>query len=117
MRIAFMAALLTFGLFFTTTSIAAELLVLEQPGCPWCKRFNEEIAPAWPNSEEGKRAPLRRVDITEPWPVDLAKVHRERFTPTFVLMNEGKEIGRLRGYAGDQFFWFMISELIAKLPD
>src|SRR5690606_22977543 len=77
---------------------AAELLMLEQPGCAWCARFNAEIAPAWPKTEEGRRAPLRRVDITEPWPDDLKHVARERFTPTFVLMEDGKEIGRIRGY-------------------
>jgi hypothetical protein len=31
-------------------------------------------------------------------------------------MNDGVEIGRLRGYVGDEFFWFAIGELLAKLP-
>ena len=95
---------------------AAELLMLEQPGCPWCARFNAEIAPAWPNTDEGRRAPLRRVDITRPWPDDLKDVAKERFTPTFVLMEDGREVGRLRGYPGDEFFWFRIDELLARLP-
>jgi hypothetical protein len=95
---------------------AAELLVLEQPGCPWCARFDAEIAPAWPKTAEGKRAPLRRVDITEPWPDDLAHIGKERFTPTFVLLDDGKEIGRLRGYVGDEFFWYLIGELLDQLP-
>ena len=95
---------------------AAELVVLVQPGCPWCRQFDAEIAPAWPKTPEGRIAPLRRVDITEPWPDDLAGIQRERFTPSFILMHEGREIGRLRGYVGDQFFWFRIAELIAKLP-
>ena len=95
---------------------AAELLMLEQPGCTWCARFNAEIAPAWPKTAEGRRAPLRRVDITEKWPIDLAHVQKERFTPTFVLMDEGVEVGRLRGYVGNEFFWFAIGELLAKLP-
>ena len=96
--------------------VAGELLMLEQPGCVWCARFNAEIAPAWPKTSEGKRAPLRRVDITEAWPADLASVQKERFTPTFVLMEDGREIGRLRGYVGDEFFWYRIGELMAKLP-
>jgi len=96
---------------------AAELLMLEQPGCAWCARFNAEIAPAWPKTEEGRRAPLRRVDITGAWPDDLKGVARERFTPTFVLMEDGQEIGRIRGYVGDEFFWYRIGELIAQLPN
>ena len=50
---------------------AAELLMLERPGCLWCARFNAEIAPAYPKTEEGRIAPLRRFDITDPWPSDL----------------------------------------------
>lgn len=97
--------------------LAAELLMLEQPGCPWCKRFNEEIAPGYANTQEGKIAPLRRVDITEDWPKDLAGIRKERLTPTFVLIDNGEEIDRLRGYPGDNFFYSMIGEMLAKLPE
>ncbi|MFN7026480.1 MAG: transcriptional regulator [Pseudorhizobium sp.] len=93
-----------------------QLIMLEQPGCPWCARFNAEIAPAWPHTAEGMRAPLRRVDITQPWPEDLPRVEPERFTPTFILIDDGREIGRVRGYPGDEFFWFQIDELIDKIP-
>lgn len=112
-------AALAFGAAFIVsgpTAFAAELLVLEQPGCVWCAKFDAEIAPAWPKTEEGRQAPLRRVDITKEWPADLADIARERFTPTFVLMDDGKEIGRIRGYIGDEFFWYRIGELIALLP-
>ncbi|KQY11481.1 transcriptional regulator [Rhizobium sp. Root482] len=112
-----LAFLLFLGLAATARPVvAAELLMLEKPGCSWCARFDAEIAPAWPKTPEGRRAPLRRVDITETWPADLTDVQKERFTPTFVLMNDGVEVGRLRGYVGDEFFWFAIGELLAKLP-
>jgi len=99
------------------TARAADLLMLEQPGCVWCAQFDAQIAPAWPKTQEGRRAPLRRVDITRPWPSDLEGIAKERFTPTFVLMDEGREIGRIRGYVGDEFFWYRIGELLALLPD
>lgn len=99
-----------------TVAPAAELLVLERPGCSWCARFEAEIAPAWPKTREGRIAPLRRVDITLPWPAELDAIAIERFTPTFVLVDGGVEIGRLRGYPGDEFFWTSIGELLDKLP-
>jgi hypothetical protein len=37
------------------------------------------------------------------------------FTPTFVLVEDGREIARLRGYPGDQFFWALVDEMLAKL--
>jgi len=106
------AALLSFA-----PARAAELLMLEQPGCVWCARFDAEIAPAWPKTTEGRIAPLRRVDITRSWPADLEHIQKERFTPTFVLLDNGREIGRMRGYVGDEFFWYRIGELIAQLPE
>lgn len=113
-RYALAAALIAVA---TPRAVAAELLMLEQPGCVWCARFNAEIAPAWPKTEEGRLAPLRRVDITQPWPDDLAGVQKERFTPTFVLIEDGVELGRIRGYVGDEFFWYRIGELLSLLPE
>jgi len=95
---------------------AAELIMLEQPGCRWCARWNEEIAPAYPKTEEGSMAPLRRVDITKAWPDDLREISEDIYTPTFILVENGQEIARLRGYPGDHFFWPMLGEMLAKLP-
>ena len=96
---------------------AAELLMLEQPGCVWCKRWNEEIGVAYPKTEEGRQAPLRRVDISKHWPDDLAAIRMERLTPTFILVEDGVEIARLRGYPGADFFWPMLDDMLAKLPE
>jgi hypothetical protein len=97
------------------SAMAAELVMFEQAGCAWCLRWNKEIGPAYPNTPEAKIAPLRRVDIHDPLPADLAGIRVERFTPTFVLVDNGKEIGRMRGYTGDQFFWFLLGEMLEKL--
>ena len=37
---------------------------------------------------------------------------RPVFTPTFVLVEDGKELGRIEGYAGDEFFWFLLGRLL-----
>jgi len=94
---------------------AAELIVFEQKGCVWCQRFDREIAPAYAKTTEGKRAPLRRVDIAKPLPDDLNFVVRERFTPVFVLVESGSEFGRIRGYPGETFFWGLLANLLERL--
>jgi hypothetical protein len=96
---------------------AAELLFVEQPGCPWCAKVRQDILPAWPGTEEGKRVPMRRVDIAEGWPDDLSAVPREHLTPTFILVEDGHELARLRGYPGEHFIWPMLEQLIeSHLP-
>jgi hypothetical protein len=104
--------------FITLTSSptrAAELAMFEQAACPWCHVFNRDIAPAYEKSEEGLRAPLRRVDIDQPIPPDLAFIQVERLTPLFVLIDKGREIGRIRGYPGEESFWMQIAVLFQKL--
>ncbi len=94
---------------------AAELVMFEQAACPWCQAFNRDIAPGYMKSKEGSRAPLRRVDIDQPIPPDLAFIQIERLTPLFVLVHKGREIGRIRGYPGEESFWMQIAVLFQKL--
>ena len=108
-------ATLVLALLPAQAACAAELIMFEQKGCVWCQRFDREIAPAYDKTTEGKRAPLRRVDIAKPQPADLAFAKRERFTPVFVLVDNGREFGRIRGYPGDTFFWGLLANLIEKL--
>lgn len=96
---------------------AAELLVFERPGCPYCLAFDREVAPIYPRTTEGKAVPLRRIDVSRPIPPDLAFVKVERVTPTFVLIEEGREIGRFRGYGGDDHFWGLFGVLMARLEE
>ncbi|RZV98551.1 MAG: hypothetical protein EX266_17160, partial [Rhodobacteraceae bacterium] len=59
---------------------ALELIMVEEHGCIWCARWNAEIAPIYPKTDEGERAPLRRVDRFEPVPDDLTFARRVIFT-------------------------------------
>jgi hypothetical protein len=29
-----------------------------------------------------------------------------------VLVDEGRELGRIEGYAGEEFFWFLLAKLL-----
>lgn len=108
-------AAVVLALLLAPAAQAAELIVFEQKGCVWCRRFDREIAPAYAKTDEGKRAPLRRVDIAKPLPDDLSFIVRERFTPVFVLVENGAEFGRIRGYPGETFFWGLLANLLERL--
>lgn len=95
---------------------AAELIMLEEHGCPWCERWNEEVGVVYHKTPEGKRAPLRRIDIHDPLPVDLRFLVKGGYTPTFVLVENGREIGRIRGYPGEDFFWGLLGQMLKRLP-
>jgi thioredoxin-related protein len=94
---------------------AAELVMFEQAGCTWCEAFDRDIGSIYNKTEDGLRAPLRRVDIAQPLPADLAFLQVERLTPLFVLVDKGAEIGRIRGYGGRDMFWMQLYTLMQKL--
>lgn len=101
----------------TDIESSLQLVMYEEDGCGWCKAWTEDIGPIYPKTEEGKRAPLRRVDIHRERPVDLQEIQGTRFTPTFVLVAEGREVGRINGYPGEDFFWGLLGNLIEKYDD
>jgi hypothetical protein len=97
-------------------ALGAELVMFDDPGCVWCRRWNAEIAPSYARSREGQRAPLRRVPIRDQARAGVALARPVNVTPTFVLAEDGQEVGRIDGYAGRNFFYAMLAELLARLP-
>jgi hypothetical protein len=108
--------LVTLGVFVEGPR-AAELVMVERDGCPWCEAFDREIAPVYGKTAEGQRAPLRRIDLNRAPPADLAFVQIERLTPVFILVDGGREIGRIRGYPGPDGFWMQLTVLMDRLPN
>jgi hypothetical protein len=96
---------------------AAELVMFGERGCSWCARFEAEIGAVYPKTDEGRRAPLRRVDLDEGIPSELAHLGRPRVTPTFVLLEGGREVGRILGYPGEVHFWGLLGMLLERLPE
>ena len=88
------------------------LYMAEEDGCYWCAKWDEEIAHIYPKTAEGSAAPLRRFDLHGETPdIDLAG--KVRFTPTFLLVHHDKEVGRIEGYPGDEFFWALLNMLLS----
>ncbi|MBD3666151.1 hypothetical protein [Sulfitobacter aestuariivivens] len=92
----------------TTASADLYLLMAEEDGCIWCERWNDEIAHIYPKTAEGRVAPLQRYDLHGETP-DVVFERRVHFTPTFILVDDGRELGRIEGYPGEDFFWGLLS--------
>jgi glutaredoxin len=102
-------------LVLTCAAGATELVMYRRDGCPYCARWDREIGPIYPRTEIGRRAPIRMVNLDrdrDP-PIKHGPVV---FTPTFVLVENGQEVGRMEGYTGDEFFWVRLASLLAMLP-
>lgn len=99
----------------TSAASAAELMVFSTKHCPYCVAWEREIGHIYPRTEEGRLAPLRRIDLEGRRPADLPRMRPVDVTPTFVLVDEGHEVGRIVGYSGDQSFWPQLRRLLSRL--
>lgn len=88
-----------------------ELIMVEEAGCIYCARWSAEVGPEYPLTPEGRAAPLRRMDISA-MDSGLELVSTPRFTPTFILIDNGRELARLEGYPGEDFFWGLLMQML-----
>lgn len=93
---------------------SAELVMFERDGCVWCLRWNREIGAVYDRTDEGRRLPLRRVNAGRP--PGFALAGPVIYAPTFVVVDNGREIGRITGYAGQDSFWGLLGKLIPPTP-
>ena len=96
---------------------AAELVMFRRAGCPWCAAWDREIAPIYPKTDLGKRLTLKFVDLDGPAAFGIVLANPVRYTPTFVVVDKQREVGRIEGYPGNAFFWSMLERLAARTPD
>jgi hypothetical protein len=95
---------------------AAELVMFEDPTCVWCRRWHAEVGPGYPRTPQGQFAPLRRIHIRDQTLAGVALERPVTVTPTFVLAEDGREVGRIVGYPGNAFFWELLGELLRRVP-
>lgn len=96
---------------------AAELVMFEAPGCAWCVKWHRDLGDIYPKTDEGKLLPLRVVNLRAVRPRDLKNIKNVRYAPTFIVMECGREAGRITGYGGDDMFWGELSTIVEKMKE
>lgn len=94
---------------------ASELLMFDQAGCVYCARWDRDVGSLYEKTPESKSLPLRRIDIQNQKASGVTLSTPVRYTPTFVVVDNGREIGRITGYSTDDSFWGLLDALVAKL--
>lgn len=109
-----------FLFFYSFTAQAAELVMVEEPGCAWCIKWERELGDIYPKTSEGKYAPLKKVELSAmrrsnpARNLGFAPARPVVFTPTFLLVENGEEVGRIQGYPGEDFFWGLLEQMLVQ---
>ncbi len=89
--------------------------MFDQAGCIYCQRWERDVGALYGKTDEAKTLPLRRIDIQNQKASGIALASPIRYTPTFVVADNGREVGRITGYSNDNAFWGLLDAIAAKL--
>lgn len=89
------------------------LIMVDDPACRFCRKFDAEVGPGYPSTRQGRIAPLIKLrrDSYELGALGLAPAV---YTPTFILMRGKREVGRMTGYPGAEYFFEELDTLIER---
>lgn len=93
-----------------------ELIVVEADGCIYCDLFRRDVLPTYQSSNQGQQVPARFVDINDVDAAALTLKSKVDIVPTFIVMKNRNEIGRVPGYVGPENFYHAINYLMASAP-
>jgi thioredoxin-related protein len=93
-----------------------ELIVMEAEGCTYCDIFRRDVLPSYQASERGKDVPIRFLDVNDQTAEALGLDSPVDIVPTFVVLKNHREVGRIPGYVGPEFFFHSINHLISSAP-
>lgn len=82
-----------------------EMVVLEIKNCIYCNVFRQRILPAYQASRQARRMPVRFVDINDPALADIGLTQPISVVPTFIVLEDNEEIGRIPGLVGHNEFF------------
>ena len=88
--------------------------MFEAPDCGYCLKWDAEVGVVYARTAEARIAPLRRLQLAAGTPAGLMLREEVRYTPTFVLVRDGRELDRITGYLGEEQFWGLLGVMLAR---
>lgn len=89
-----------------------EVLVFEVDNCAYCRLFRRDVLPQYLRSKRARVAPIRFVDARRADPGRYGLTAPLSMVPTVVVLQDGREQGRIVGYTGPEPFFHMISQIL-----
>ena len=98
-----------------STQIAAadsRLIMVTSDHCPYCQAWELDVGAVYDKSPYAAKLPLTRVEIGIKMPENVAIKKPVVGTPTFLIIRDGHEIDRQRGYIdAEMFFWWLSEQM------
>ena len=95
-------------LFFTAivhnAGADTRLIMVTSEHCPYCRAWERDVGAVFNKSPYAAKLPLTRVEIGSKMPNNVVIKKPIIGTPTFLIIRNGQEIDRHRGYQDEEIF-------------
>lgn len=92
-----------------------QLIVFEDDGCIYCRLFRRDVLPRYQTSRRAKSLPIHFVSVRQSEGLRRRLNAPLSVVPTFVVMRNGREIGRIDGYTGPGPFFRLIRRIVGHV--
>ena len=108
------ALALPFAASLQTAEADSRLIMVTSDYCPSCQAWELDVGKVYDKSPYATSLPLTRVEIGSKMPGGVTFQKPVVGTPTFLIIRNGQEIGRQKGYLDAEMFWWWLSDYTAK---
>lgn len=112
--------LLALGIALTLSTLpciataGTRLVMVTSDYCPFCQAWERDVGVVYDKSPYAPSLPLTRVEMGSAMPEGVSLQAPVFGTPTFLIIQDGREIDRQRGYDDAEMFWWWLSEHAAE---
>ena len=112
--------LLALGIALTLSTLpciaiaGTRLVMVTSDYCPFCQAWERDVGVVYDKSPYAPSLPLTRVEMGSAMPEGVSLQAPVVGTPTFLIIKDGREIDRQRGYDDAEMFWWWLSEHAAE---
>lgn len=110
LRILALGVVLIFAALPHIAIASTRLIMVTSDHCPFCQAWERDVGVLYDKSPYAPSLPLTRVDMESAMPEGMALQTPVLGTPTFLIIQNGREIDRQRGYNDAEMFWWWLSE-------
>lgn len=100
--------------FNQTESVASDLrlVMFTSKDCPVCQAWEREIGSVYQKSNYQVALPLTRVNFSAGTSDRMSLQEPISGTPTFIILENGEEVGRILGFTDKEMFWWELSSFL-----
>ena len=88
------------------------MLMITDKNCLYCIIWEKQIGKIYPKTDIAKKFPLKRIEVKNFINYKKYDLKKTNITPTFILIKNTKEEGRIEGYTNPEMFWWQVDEIM-----